>query len=141
VETKYYKFLKLTNGEDIIAATNNDCKNFKDQKMVLVSDPVLIGTIKMAQGPYLVETYTMQPWIKIAKEDIIEIPTESIVVAVDIDDKVVTQYQGFLEEYNSTSPDLSQMDESELEDLYDTIESEEELNEIVNEVKKERLLH
>ena len=89
----------------------------------------------------MVETFTMQPWIKLAKEDIMEIPTESIVVAVDIDDKVVTQYEMFLNEYNNPSQEFNQVEGEELDNLYDTIESEEEINEIVNEFKKERTIH
>ena len=138
---KFFKFLKLSNGEDIIATTDSNCENFKEQKSIFVYDPVLINTIKLAQGPYMVETFTMQPWIKLAKDDIMEIPTESIVVAVDIDDKVVTQYEMFLNEYNNSSQELNQVEGEELDDLYDTIESEEEINEIVNEFKKERTIH
>ena len=70
-----------------------------------------------------------------------EIPTESIVVAVDIDDKVVTQYEMFLNEYNNPSQEFNQVEGEELDNLYDTIESEEEINEIVNEFKKERTIH
>ena len=138
---KFFKFLKLSNGEDIIATTDSNCENFKEQKSIFVYDPVLINTIKLAQGPYMVETFTMQPWIKLAKDDIMEIPTESIVVAVDIDDKVVTQYEMFLNEYNNPSQELNQVEGEELDNLYDTIESEEEINEIVNEFKKERTIH
>jgi hypothetical protein len=138
---KFFKFLKLSNGEDIIATTDSNCKNFKEQKSIFVYDPVLINTIKLAQGPYMVETFTMQPWIKLAKDDIMEIPTESIVVAVDIDDKVVTQYEMFLDEYNNPSQELNQVEGKELDDLYDTIESEEDINEIIDEFKKERTLH
>ena len=138
---KFFKFLKLSNGEDIIATTDSNCENFKEQKSIFVYDPVLINTIRLAQGPYMVETFTMQPWIKLAKDDIMEIPTESIVVAVDIDDKVVTQYEMFLNEYNNPSQELNQVEGEELDNLYDTIESEEEINEIVNEFKKERTIH
>jgi hypothetical protein len=138
---KFFKFLKLSNGEDIIATTDSNCENFKEQKSIFVYDPVLINTIRLAQGPYMVETFTMQPWIKLAKDDIMEIPTESIVVAVDIDDKVVTQYEMFLNEYNNPSQEFNQINEEELDNLYDTIESEEEINGIVNEFKKERTLH
>lgn len=138
---KFFKFLKLSNGEDIIATTDSNCENFKEKKSIFVYDPVLINTIKLAQGPYMIETFTMQPWIKLAKDDIMEIPTESIVVAVDIDDKVVTQYEMFLNEYNNPSQELNQVEGEELDDLYDTIESEEDINEIIDEFKKERTLH
>ena len=47
----------------------------------------------------------------------------------------------FLNEYNNPSQEFNQINEEELDNLYDTIESEEEINGIVNEFKKERTLH
>lgn len=134
---KFYKFLKLSNGEDIIVTTDSSCENFKQEKSIFVYDPVLINTIRIAQGSYMVETFTMQPWIKLAKEDIIELPTESIVVVVDVDDKFVSQYETFIYEYSKDNPDFEQTNEDTLEDFLETLESEEDLDGIRNETKKE----
>ena len=92
----YCKFLKLTNGEEIIVTTDNDCSDFKNDRYLHVLDPVQIKAISMARGPMVVETHIMQPWIRLAKDDIIQIPTDSIVVAVDVEDDVLTQYAKFL---------------------------------------------
>ena len=134
---KFHKYIKLTNGDDIIATTDNNCENFKQEKVIYVYDPVQINTIRIAQDNYFVESFTMQPWIKLAKNDIMEIPTESIVVAVDIDDKVVTQYEIFLNEYSNSAPDFERTSEEELDDIFETLESEDDLDGIRETSKKE----
>ena len=130
IEEKHYKYLKLTNGEDIIVSTDNNCDNFKDQKYLYVYDPVLINTIKIARGPYVVESFTMQPWIKLAKSDIVEIPTESIVVVVDIEDRVVTEYHNYLNEYKThketDDTDGSDLTEEEVDNFLNDLEAEED---------------
>ncbi len=124
----YTKLLKLTNGENLIVSTDSNCSDFKNEKSISVIDPVLINTLKFNRGPYIVETYTMQPWIKIAKRDIINIPTESIIVAVDIQDDVEEQYKKFLtktedeEEMISDEEAVSDMIEQLLEDEGEDLE-------------------
>lgn len=122
---KFHKYLKLTNGDDIIVTTDTNCDNFKQNKAIYVYDPVLISTVRLAQGPYFIETFTMQPWIKLAKDDIMEIPTENIIVAVDIEDKVVTQYEMFLNEYNQSAPSFEQSSEEMIDEFFDETESDE----------------
>jgi hypothetical protein len=122
---KFHKYLKLTNGDDIIVTTDSNCENFRKDSVLYVYDPVLISTVRLAQGHYFVETFTMQPWIKLAKDDIMEIPTENVIIAVDIDDKVVTQYEMFLNEYSNSAPDFDQMSEDRVDDFFDAIESDE----------------
>ena len=84
----YCKFLKLTNGEEIIVTTDNDCRDFKNNKYLSVMDAVEVKAMQMVRGPHIVETQIMQPWIKIAKDDIIQIPTDSILIAVDVEDTI-----------------------------------------------------
>jgi predicted nucleic-acid-binding protein len=134
---KFHKYLKLTNGDDIIATTDSNCENFKQEKVIYVYDPVQINTIRIAQENYFIESFTMQPWIKLAKDDIMEIPTESIVVVVDIDDKVVTQYEMFLNEYNKSAPDFERTSEEELDNIFETLESEDDLDGIRENQEKE----
>jgi len=118
----YCKFLKLSNGEEIIVTTDNDCSDFKNEKYIHVVDPVEVKAIQMARGPVVVETHVMQPWIRLAKDDIIQIPTDSIVVAVDVEDDVLNQYAKFLyEEHVRKSPpqDRNEVIDNMLEDLED----------------------
>lgn len=97
----YYKYVKLTNGENIIVMTDTDCKEFKDRKSISICNPVELSTVRMANGPVIMESTTLQPWIKIAVDDVIELPTESIVVIVDIKDDALEQYKIFLEDYKN----------------------------------------
>jgi len=94
----YCKFLKLTNGEEIIVTTDNDCSDLKKEKYLFVIDPVEIKAISMSKGAMVFETHVMQPWIRLAKDDIIQIATDNILVAVDVDDDVLNQYAKFLYE-------------------------------------------
>lgn len=124
---RYHKLIKLSNGEDIIATTENDCKDFKQHKYISVQDPVLIDTLKIARGIHLVETYTMKPWMKLAKDGTVEIPTESIIVAVDLQEKVIEQYEIFLDETSNYTEEVSEYtgDEGEsIEEFLDSLESE-----------------
>ena len=53
------KFLKLTNGEQIIVTTDEKIKNYKDKKSIDVLDAVQIGTIKIPSGQSIMETYNI----------------------------------------------------------------------------------
>ena len=48
----------------------------------------------------IVEQYTMQPWIKISSNEIIDIPTESILCVVDLYKEAVEQYDDFIKSYD-----------------------------------------
>lgn len=122
----FCKYLKLTNGDNIIVTTDNDCKNFKQQKTIPVCDPVLLKNIQMSQGPFLVETFTMQPWIKVAKNDIIDIPTESILVVVDLHQSAVDQYKSFVLETSNTDPKVEEVTDEDYQNIFDSFEEQEE---------------
>lgn len=116
----YCKFLKLTNGEEIIVTTDNDCSDFKNDKYLSVIDAVEIKAMQIVRGQQIIETQTMQPWIRLAKDDIIQIPTDNILVAVDVEDDVVDQYAKFLyEQHIKASPneDREELIENLLEEL------------------------
>ena len=138
----FYKFLKLTNGDNLIVSTDVDCNNLREQKTLSVVDPVLINTVKMLKGPYIVETFTMQPWIKLAKKDIIDIPTENIVVAVDIEDSVEEQYKSFLMDQVSTTPVVDDASEEDFQQLLEdyTDEFDDEYDEDSDD-RDQRTLH
>ena len=119
----YCKFLKLSNGDEIIVTTDNNCSDYKNEKYIHVIDPVEIKAISIAKGPMVVETHVMQPWIRLAKDDIIQIPTDSIVVAVDVEDDVITQYAKFVyEEFNKKTPPQDRQEV--INDMFEQMESE-----------------
>lgn len=94
--------------------TDTDCKEFKDRKSISIINPVELSTVRMTNGPVLMESTTLQPWIKIATDDVIELPTESIIAIVDIKEDAIEQYKIFLEEYNN--PKKEEEIEEEMEE-------------------------
>lgn len=119
----FCKFLKLSNGDEIIVTTDQNCNDFKNEKYLSVIDAVEIKEVTMARGPIIVESFIMQPWIRIAKDDIIQIPTESIVVVVDVEDDVLNQYAKFI--YDKHNKKLSSREgDDAMRELLDDIEDE-----------------
>lgn len=94
------KLIKLTNGEDIIAQTDDKCETFVDKEFISVIDPVLIGTIRMPRGAYIVDAFVMQPWLKMAEPDVVLLPTRNIVVAVEVQESTARQYFEYIDETN-----------------------------------------
>ena len=111
----FYKYVKLTNGENIIVMTDTDCKEFKDRKSISILNPVELSTVRMANGPMLMESTTLQPWIKVATDDVIELPTESIIVIADMKEEAIEQYKIFLEEYKNRKEDIEEHEEEIIE--------------------------
>jgi hypothetical protein len=114
----YCKYLKLTNGEDILVTTDDDCQTFIDKEFIPVVDPVLITTFKYPHGEMVVERFIMQPWIRMAREDLIHIPTKSIVLAVDVKDSTFEQYIEYVDECANLEPLLEEkvaLDPNELD--------------------------
>lgn len=125
----YCKFIKLTNGEDIIVQTDDLCDTFKNKEFISVVDPVLISSMRRAHGNMIVESYIMQPWIKMGRVDLVQLPTKNIIVAVDIHEIAEKQYMEFIEENNirnSAKGDTNFVDESDdetFESLMETLDN------------------
>lgn len=121
------KFLKLTNGEDIIVQTDDTCESLNKKEFISVIDPVLIASMRIPRGPMVIETYIMQPWIKMAKADVVQIPTKNIIVAVDVHEMAEKQYLQYVEESNSrnviseTTEDLTEEEELTEEDAFEQL--------------------
>lgn len=124
MQTSYCKFVKLVNGDEIIVTTDNDCNDYKNDRYLSVIDPVEVRSMQMVRGPHIVETHIMQPWIRMAKDDIVQIPTENILVVVDVRDDIVNQYTKFLnQQQDSNEPARGDVGEL-IEDLIEDSESE-----------------
>ncbi len=100
----FFKYIKLNNGENIIVKTPDSCENFTSKNYIEILDPVVVISIKMPKNNYIFETFVMQPWLKPAKEGIIFLPSNSVLVMADLDESVVDQYLEFIQEvrYNTT---------------------------------------
>ena len=104
----FCKYLKLINGENLIVTTDDDCKTFKGKEFLNCVDPVQVGTIKFPRGSMVIESYVLQPWIKMSVDDVVQIPVKSIVVAVDVQDMAFKQYKKFVEEYANLDTELQE---------------------------------
>jgi len=107
----YCKFLKLTNGENIIVSTDDNCDTFTNKEFIDIVDPVLISSFRFPKGNMIVESFVMQPWIKMAKKDVMRLPVNNIVVATDVQEMAVSQYKTFVEEsVNEVTSELTEED-------------------------------
>ena len=119
-EVKLVKYLKLVNGESIVASSNENFKDFKSKKYIELFDPIKIESVRSHNGHYVLEHYTMQPWIKMGKTDKIDMPTQSIMVVVDLHDDAIMQYKEYLKD------SIMQEAVEELEDEQTMLESEDD---------------
>ena len=120
----FCKYLKLINGENLIVTTDDDCQTFKGKEFLNCVDPVQVGTIKFPRGSMVIESYVLQPWIKMSIDDVVQIPVSSIVVAVDVQELAFKQYKKFVEEYANLDTELLDASEfSEDEDFQDFLDT------------------
>jgi hypothetical protein len=120
------KFIKLTNGEDIIVQTDDTCDTFSNKEFISVVDPVLISSMRRAHGNMVIESYVMQPWLKMGNIDVVQLPTKNIVVAVDIHEMAEKQYMTYIEEYavmKNSNSDTNFLEEADDETDDETFES------------------
>lgn len=97
----YCKFLKLTSGENLIVSTEDECVELVDKKYIEVSEPVEIHSMKMPYAGGVIESYIMQPWLKMSAKEILRIPARNIVIATNVLEKAESQYKQFILEYES----------------------------------------
>ena len=95
----YCKFLKLTSGENLIVSTEDECMELADKKYIEVSEPVEIHSMKMPYAGGVIESYIMQPWLKMSAKEVLRIPARNIVIATNVLEKAETQYKQFILEY------------------------------------------
>ena len=108
----YCKFLKLTSGENLIVSTEDECMDLADKKYIEVSEPVEIHSMKMPYAGGVIESYIMQPWLKMSAKEILRIPARNVVIATNVLEKAESQYKQFIIEYDSlqmaTEEDIEQ---------------------------------
>jgi len=108
----YCKFIKLTSGENLIVSTEDECNELADKKYIEVSEPVEIHSMKMPYAGGIIESYIMQPWLKMSAKEVLRIPARNIVIATNVLEKAENQYKQFIIEYDSlemaTEEDIEQ---------------------------------
>lgn len=109
----HYKLLKLSNGESIVCCTDDDCQNLRSKVSIHICDPVLVTPFRMPKGMTIAETFIMTPWISISDESVFEVPTEQIIIAVDIKENFKENYKSFIESSNVTEKSKLKIDDAE----------------------------
>ena len=108
----YCKFLKLTSGENLIVSTEDECMDLADKKYIEVSEPVEIHSMKMPDAGGVIESYIMQPWLKMSAKEVLRIPARNVVIVTNVLEKAESQYKQFIIEYENlaiaTEEDIEQ---------------------------------
>ena len=97
----YCKFLKLTSGENLIVSTEDECIDMADKKYIEVSEPVEIHSMKMPYAGGVIESYMMQPWLKMSAKEVLRIPARNVVVVTNVLERAEAQYKQFIIEYDN----------------------------------------
>ena len=97
----YCKFLKLTSGENLIVSTEDECKELDKKSYIEVSEPVVIHSMKLPFQGGFIESYIMQPWLKMATKEVLRLPVRNIIIATNLLEGAESQYKQFIVEYDS----------------------------------------
>lgn len=108
----YCKFIKLTSGENLIVSTEDECNDLVNKNYIEITEPVEIHSMKMPYAGGVIESYMMQPWLKMSAKEVVRIPAHNIVIATNVLEKAETQYKQFIIEYDNheiaTEEDIEQ---------------------------------
>ena len=121
------KYIKLVNGEEIIAEIENNNAIF-----FTVHNPIALQVVKFTQGDSVIETFVMQPWLKIAKTQTTQLPISNIIAMSDVIDVAVKQYHKFVEKKLNNYDVTDVLDEDgdfiddydDLEQYFQTVDNE-----------------
>ena len=97
----YCKFIKLTSGENLIVSTEDECNELDKKSYIEVSEPVVIHSMRMPYGGGFVESYIMQPWLKMSSKEVLRLPVRNILIATNLLEKAEFQYKQFIVEYEN----------------------------------------
>ena len=137
MEDLYYKYLKLSSGDNIICMTADDCEDIYDRKTIKVRQPVILSAIRMPSSKGIVESYIMYPLFTFTEEEEYVIPTSQIVLAINIKENLKNNYLTYLSQREEEDDDeLVADDEDELEDEEETID--EFLNRLGDEINEDK---
>ena len=136
MENFYYKYLKLSSGDNIICTTTDDCEDIYDKKAIKVTQPVVLSAIRMPSSKGIVESYIMYPLFTFTEEEEYIIPTSQIVLAINIKENLKDNYLTYLSQREDQDDELIEDDEDELEDEEETID--EFLNRLGDEINEDK---
>lgn len=127
MEDLYYKYLKLSSGDNIICMTTDNCEDIYDKKTIQVTQPVILSAIRMPSSRGVVESYIMYPLFSFSGEEVYTIPTSQIVLVINIKENLKNNYLTYLSERDEEEDVLIPDDD---EDVIET--GEETIEEFLN---------
>jgi len=137
MEDLYYKYLKLSSGDNIICMTTDNCEDIYDRKIIQVTQPVILSAIRMPSSRGIVESYIMYPLFSFSGEEVYTIPTSQIVLVINIKENLKNNYLTYLSERDEEEDVLvSDDDEDVIETGEETIE--EFLNRLGDETNEDK---
>lgn len=141
----FCKFIKLTNGENIIAYTEDSCETFKDKEFLEVHNPILVGLVRYPRNGIIMESHMFMPWIAASSSESIKIPISSILVTTDVRDNIAKQYDTFInkviiEDAEEDEEGIELGDEEDIEDFFSMFTEESETEEDDNSSNR-RTIH
>lgn len=96
----FCKYIKLANGDNIVALTDDNCTNLLDTRVVIVMDPMIVTPIRIPRMNQILESYVLHPWLPLTDSNIAEIQSSHIVSAVEARDTFREQYENFIKQTN-----------------------------------------
>jgi len=140
----YCKFLKLTSGENLIVSTEDECVKLDEKKYIEVTEPVVIHSMRMPYGGGFIESYIMQPWLKMCTKEVLRLPVRNIIIATNLHEKAEVQYKQFIVEYESpqlaTEEDIDEALSSDV-DINGNVITEEDDNDDGWRIGSDRTYH
>lgn len=136
MENLYYKYLKLSSGDNIICMTTDNCEDIYDKKTIQVTHPVILSAIRMPSSRGVVESYIMYPLFSFSGEEIYTIPTSQIVLVINIKENLKNNYLTYLAERDAEEDVLVQDDDND--DVIEEETIEEFLNRLGDETNEEK---
>ena len=136
MEDLYYKYLKLSSGDNIICMTTDNCKDIYDRKIIQVTQPVILSAIRMPSSRGVVESYIMYPLFSFSGEEVYTIPTSQIVLVMNIKENLKNNYLTYLAERDEEEDVLVQDDDND--DVIEEETIEEFLNRLGDETNEEK---
>lgn len=130
------KYIKLISSENLLVMME-DCDDYEDKKYIDVHTPIVITSVRFPRGRHILETFHMEPWIKVTKQEVFRIPVRNIIVITDVDESTERYYNRFVEKTSNddTPEDVIASDESEDESTSEI--TVDDLIEIMNNYSEE----
>lgn len=126
---KYFKYVKLRSGEDLVCITHEPFLFIDDvmsKKYVQLFDVVQMDKTRYIQDNKVIEGYTMKPWIVFTDDGCIDLPTDSILVMTQCKESVIEQYITYVTAYALNQVLKTKEQNNFFEELLKAAEEEEE---------------